>query len=362
MTGNKYTTEPELGNTNNSHALMVNLVGRDKKVLDVGTATGYVAKVLSGSGCRVTGIEADPRAARQAEESCAEVIVGDIETLDLSSELEKESFEVIVLGDVLEHLKDPLHTLKRLKPFLNSEGYVVASIPNVAHGSVRLALLQGKFRYQSLGLLDDTHLRFFTRESVEQLFEEAGFLIGELGRTRRGVLDTEVEVDRSLVTNEALRQIQSDPESETYQFVLTAHPSGEHGTLAKLSNRVRLLSEQLSQKETEVQELNENTRSLDDLQRRLSARSQQVSDREREIRNLNRKLRHFDEVQRRLEDLKEELAARGSEVTQLTQEVASRNHQLANREKTIRQLNNELNQLREKSMRTAGSGQKTTHD
>ena len=164
MTGNEHAAESGSGNTNNSHTLIVNLVGREKKVLDVGTATGYVAEILSGYECQVTGIEVDPESARKAEGVCQKVVVGDVENLDLSGELEKESFDVVVFGDVLEHLKDPLHTLKRLKPFLNPEGYVVASIPNVAHGSVRLALLKGKFQYQSLGLLDDTHLRFFTRE------------------------------------------------------------------------------------------------------------------------------------------------------------------------------------------------------
>ncbi len=362
MTGNEHAAESGSGNTNNSHTLIVNLVGREKKVLDVGTATGYVAEVLSGYGCQVTGIEVDPESARKAEGVCQKVVVGDVENLNLFGELEKESFDVIVFGDVLEHLKDPLHTLKRLKPFLSPEGYMVASIPNVAHGSVRLALLQGKFQYQSLGLLDDTHLRFFTRESVEQLFGEAGFFIGELERTRRGILDTEIEVDRNLFTSEALRLVQCDPEAETYQFVLTAYPSGEHGTLAKLSNRVRLLSEQLSRKETEIQELNENTRSQDNLRRQLNACSQQVADRTGEIRNLNRELRHLGELQRRLTDRQEELAASREEVTRLTQEVANRNHQLANREKTIRQLNNELDRLRKESVRNAGSGQKIIHE
>ena len=292
----KHAIEPELGSRNNSHTYIIEFVGKGKAVLDVGTSSGHVAKIMAEFGCQVTGIGVDPDAARQAEVFCEKVLVGDVESLDFSGELREGSFDVIVFGDVLEHLKDPLRAIMRLKPLLGPEGYVVASIPNVAHGSVRLALLQGKFRYQPLGLLDGTHLRFFTRESVEQLFEEAGFSIGELARTRRGVLDTEIEVDRNLVTGEALRQVQSDPEAETYQFVLTAYPIGEDGTLAKLSERVRLLSEQLSQKEDEIRQLNENAYAADNVQRQLNARNQQVADRERRIRSLNRELRHLGSV------------------------------------------------------------------
>src|SRR5215217_8074158 len=192
----KYESRINLENRNSSHALMVELVGHGKRVLDAGCGTGDLAEALAERGCRVTGIEIDPEAARQAEKYCERVIVGDVEDLDLSEYLDDEPFDVILFGDVLEHLKDPLRTLDRLKPSLRPEGHVVASIPNVAHGSVRLALMQGKFQYSPLGLLDDTHLRFFTRESVEQLFEDAGFLITELKRTLVGIFDTEIEIDR----------------------------------------------------------------------------------------------------------------------------------------------------------------------
>src|SRR5829696_6298061 len=195
----KYEAEVNLENKNSSHTLIVQLVGYDKRVLDVGASTGYLAEALAERGCRVTGIEIDPGAARQAEEHCERVIVGNVEDLDLAVELGGETFDVIVFGDVLEHLKDPLQILKRFKSFLSPRGYVVASIPNVAHGSVRLALMQGEFRYRSLGLLDNTHLRFFTIESLEQLFKEADLLITELRRTKRGVFDAEIEVDSGSV-------------------------------------------------------------------------------------------------------------------------------------------------------------------
>jgi O-antigen biosynthesis protein len=291
----KYEVQIDLENTNNSHALIVEFVGRGKRVLDVGCATGDLARVLVERGCAVTGTETDPEAAHQAEKHCERVVVGDVEEVDLSELLGDEAFDVIVFGDTLEHLKNPLRTLDRLKPFLRSEGYVVASIPNVAHGSVRLALIQGKFRYSPLGLLDNTHLRFFTRASVEQLFEDAGFLITGLKRTLRGIFDTEIEIEEALIPDEVLELVQADLESSTYQFVLAAHRFGEAGTSAK---RARLLSEQLAE-------------------------------RDRIIYELNRKLRNFEELKHLLDERTEQLAQREREVTKLAQEVADRNDRMA---------------------------------
>jgi 2-polyprenyl-3-methyl-5-hydroxy-6-metoxy-1,4-benzoquinol methylase len=291
----KYEVRADLENPYSSHALIVEFVGHDKRVLDVGCATGYLAAALAGRGCEVVGIEVDPEAARQAEEHCERVLVGDVESMDLEGRLGQEAFDVIVFGDVLEHLKEPLRTLEHLKPFLHDEGYAVASIPNVAHGSVRLALFQGRFRYQRLGLIDDTHLRFFTRESAERLFDDAGLPIITLGRTIRGIFDTEIEVDREEIPQEVLQAVQADPEALTYQFVVTARRAGEASASAE---RIRLLSEQ-------------------------------VAERDRVIYELNRRLRNFEELRRMLESRTEQLAAREGEVRALAQEVADVNVRLA---------------------------------
>ena len=276
MTSN-YETDTDLENKNSSLTLIVELVGSDKRVLDVATSTEQVAKLLGERGCKVTRIEVDPETARQVEEYCETVIIGDVENLDLGNELDDEHFDVIVLGDVLEHLKDPLQTLRRLKPFLRAAGYVVASVRNMAHGSVRLALIQGKFHHPSLGLVDDMQLRFFTRDSAEQLFKDAGFLITELKSTTRAIFDTE---DSKQIPDEVLRLVQGDPEASTYQFVLTAHRHGEVGTLAK---RVWLLSEQLAKRDRTIYELNRMLRNFEELQHILDRRTKQLAEKEREV-------------------------------------------------------------------------------
>jgi len=270
--------------------LIVELVGHGKRVLDIGCATGDLAEVLAERGCEVTGIEIDPEAARQAEERCERVTVGDVERLDLGAELDEESFDVIIFGDILEHLKDPLRTLKRLKSFLRAEGYAVASIPNVAHGSVRLALLQGEFEYRPLGLLDDTHLRFFTRDSIEKLFRDAGYIIDIVERTRLGLFDTEISIDKSQIPEKVLDLIGQDPEATTYQFVLTAHPQAAAQRAAKSDERTQYLEEQLAQRDRLIHELNRELRNMAELERQLRERNNRLAQLERTNMRLSNEL------------------------------------------------------------------------
>src|SRR5207248_223417 len=104
----------------------------------------------------------------------------------------------------LEHLTDPERVLRKVRDFLVPGGYIVASIPNIAHGSIRLELLSGEFRYREIGLLDETHVRFFTRDGVEELFARSGYLIAEMQRSLAGIFDVEVRPVRETVPNEVL--------------------------------------------------------------------------------------------------------------------------------------------------------------
>lgn len=220
----KYEAEIDLRNANTSHALLVELVGRDQRVLDIGCAGGGLGRMLKRRGCRVAGVELDPAAGQAAGHVLDEILVGDVGDLDLVKHFGRESFDVVVLGDVLEHVADPGAVLRKVRPLLAPSGSVVASIPNVAHGSVRLALLQGRFDYRPLGLLDATHVRFFTRGSVYQLFREAGLVPVDVRRTTAGVFETEVGVRREDFEEGVVDAVEGDPDSTTYQFVLRAVP------------------------------------------------------------------------------------------------------------------------------------------
>ena len=233
----KYTEfQADPGST---HSKIVSLVPPATRVLEFGCATGYMTDVLKNRlGCTVTGVEISPEAAALAEQYAERVIVGDAEKIDYAAELSGEEFDVVLFADVLEHLKEPGDVLRRVRPFIAENGVVIASIPNIAHGSVRLALLGGEFRYRDWGLLDDTHLRFFTRASIQDLFEETGFVVTHWLRQRLDVGETEISVPD--VPDEVREWLASDPETTTYQFVLRA-------LVSESSNQLKTLRDELEE-------------------------------------------------------------------------------------------------------------------
>lgn len=244
-----------------THARVVRLVGSDRRVLELGPATGHMTRVLKDRGCSVVGIEFDRAMAELAEPFCERVIVGDLDELDLDAELGSDRFDVVIAADVLEHLKDPLSALRRLRRFLNENGYFVISLPNVAHGSVRLALLQGHFNYRHVGLLDTTHLRFFTRESIDELLDEADLAVAEVFHQQLDINASEVPFDRERVPADVLEQLAEDPDARTYQFVLKAIALDAPG-LRELQRRMRELAHESAANETTAHEFAEREAQL----------------------------------------------------------------------------------------------------
>jgi 2-polyprenyl-3-methyl-5-hydroxy-6-metoxy-1,4-benzoquinol methylase len=237
-----------------AHMLVVDAIPEGARVLDVGCATGYLAEEIADrrSG-KVTGIEISPTAANEARHHCERVIVGDIETLDLDEALGEDSYDIVLFADVLEHLSDPEAVLRKVRPFVAPGGRVVASIPNVAHISVRLALLAGEFRYREAGLLDRTHLRFFTQETVEDLFEASGYVIDVWRRRRLNLQDAEVQV--AAASRDAEAELASDADATTYQFILSAYPSDAASRIHALRTALREARTGLRDAQSELEQL-----------------------------------------------------------------------------------------------------------
>ena len=157
----------------------VELIGRGKKILEIGCATGYFGKFLKEKrDCVLWGIEVQEKAAELARPHYEKILVGDVAEL---LESISERFDVILCSNVLEHLTDPLGTLLRLKKSLKTDGCFVIALPNIAHWSIRLSLLFGRFDYTKIGILDDTHLKFFTLKNAKHLLREAGLRIDSWG-------------------------------------------------------------------------------------------------------------------------------------------------------------------------------------
>lgn len=158
-----------------SSGLLMAMIPRGARVLDIGCGTGSISGMIRElRGADVLGIEPHPERAKKAETEGIKVVNG-----VYSDEIPRDHgrFDIVLFADVLEHLTDPVHILEQVKSALAPNGRVLASIPNVAHWSVRLRLLAGRFDYRPTGIMDATHLRWFTREGVRRLFHGAGYEI-----------------------------------------------------------------------------------------------------------------------------------------------------------------------------------------
>jgi 2-polyprenyl-3-methyl-5-hydroxy-6-metoxy-1,4-benzoquinol methylase len=263
----KYDIELSGGEDVTSHGLMMSLVGANKRVLDVGCSTGYLAKALTDRGNVVSGIEYDQASADKARPFLADLVVGDLEDPSIFDSFADGSFDVAVFGDVLEHLRDPLPVLRRARRLLAPGGSVVISVPNVAHGDVRLSLLAGRFDYRDTGLLDETHVRFFTRQNLDRFLRDAGFTAIDVRTTTAPLFGTELQPRREDYPAELIAELENDPEAQVYQFVLRAAP--DDAVQAQSAKAWQLLDTQRRLSEAE-RELAAARRELADVRGELS--------------------------------------------------------------------------------------------
>lgn len=202
------------------------------RVLDVGTAQGVVGNFLPDAGLILRGVEANPQWAAIARPYYDEIMAT---TLEEAPDDFLMGHDVIILADLLEHLVAPWNALERLVKLQPEDAQFIISVPNVANLWVRLNLLCGKFDYQERGILDRTHLRFFTRSTLKQLVTGAGLEILQItstplplglincffrenpvGRTSYGVLNYLTQIVPTLLA---------------YQFIVRAvktAPEGNH--------------------------------------------------------------------------------------------------------------------------------------
>ncbi|HYM66418.1 MAG TPA: class I SAM-dependent methyltransferase [Patescibacteria group bacterium] len=163
------------------HQMLLRRAQGARTVLDVGCSAGVLARELVARGAVVDGIEQDAVAAAEAARVCRHVIVGDAESA--GSQLESAAYDLIVMADLIEHLRDPVRMLRMLRPALGPEGRLLLTTPNVANWSLRLRLLVGRWDYTDRGLLDRTHLHLFTLKTLRAALQEAGYRITDLDVT-----------------------------------------------------------------------------------------------------------------------------------------------------------------------------------
>jgi 2-polyprenyl-3-methyl-5-hydroxy-6-metoxy-1,4-benzoquinol methylase len=221
--------DPESEATAYKHLL--DLVGHPSTVLEVGCGGGHLTEHLQQRGASVTAIDINPTAAAHAARFATHAFALDLDHQVVSEQLRGQQFECIVLADVLEHVRQPQRVLTDVLGLLAPGGYVVISVPNVGHADARLMLLQGRWDYQPTGLLDDSHLRFFTKRSLTDMLRNAGLVAGDWRRTERAPFSTNLGVTADQVAPALVEHLMKDPDATAYQFVVRARLAGGADTI-----------------------------------------------------------------------------------------------------------------------------------
>ena len=163
-----------------------------KKVLEIGCSTGALGEqIIHRNNAEVIGIDSCEQMATVAQRRLDKVIIGDVEEICLKDYLAHNYFDCIIFADALEHLNNPWELLKNIIDFLDDDGIIIASIPNVRHYTTILTLaFMGYWPYRDCGIHDRTHLRFFTLRNIKEMFADTGMKIIRIERTYR-IIETE---------------------------------------------------------------------------------------------------------------------------------------------------------------------------
>ena len=200
-----------------------------KNIVECGSSSGALAKAYKekNSTCNYIGIEIDADYARLSQRYCDSVMVANLDQLDSTIFDQLTEIDCWVFGDVLEHLVDPWAMLEKLKKTLSANGCVVACIPNMQHWSIQLKLNSGMLQYEPAGLLDKTHLRWFTRITIIELFSSTGFKIVE-GSSRisaGGNHDSKLDVIRNMAIAIGTNPDQAVADAIPFQYMVKAIPN-----------------------------------------------------------------------------------------------------------------------------------------
>jgi len=190
-------------------------------VLDIGAGNGILVRLLTAAG-RATildAVEPDAAAREFSGHLYREMFACSLEDFLQTAPTRAERYDVIVMADVVEHLANPEPLLAALKSLLTDGGFIALSTPNIAFASVRLALLEGRFDYVDSGILERTHLRFYTRRTLQRLFDTCGLYPLAEYHCVRDALATEIVLDDQVPSLWLLARLSRDELASVYQFL-----------------------------------------------------------------------------------------------------------------------------------------------
>lgn len=238
--GTKYKVDLNYANNNDARIIAYRFVRHGACVLDVGCACGDFGTILAfAKSCTVYGLDFDSASISQAVSTGAYKYLEqvDLNTYDVGSHVEWNGlFDCITFLDVLEHLVAPRECLVKLLKLLKPDGEVVISLPNIAFGDIKLGLMNDEFSYSATGILDNTHLRFFTYKSIAVFLADTGLIVTDVDFKLSG-LDSKL---RDEADNVLVARISENPHSFVYQYVMKCNRSNLSAVDLTATNMAKL--------------------------------------------------------------------------------------------------------------------------
>jgi GT2 family glycosyltransferase/2-polyprenyl-3-methyl-5-hydroxy-6-metoxy-1,4-benzoquinol methylase/glycosyltransferase involved in cell wall biosynthesis len=225
-------------NKQDSLSLIAGLIHPGQTILDMGMGSGALGQHLAQRfSVHADGVTLNPAEAELAKSWYRQVHIADLDAVSLADLFTPQCYDAIICADVLEHLKAPEHLLAQCAALLKPGGQLITSVPNVGYCGLLAELIQGEFRYRPEGLLDHTHLRFFTRQSLMRFFQKHGWEPLEVRCIECQLVDSEFKSQFDSLPPAVARHLLSMPDALTYQFVTTLRPASLAGSSDALAAR-----------------------------------------------------------------------------------------------------------------------------
>ncbi len=275
----------DLNNVNDSHSIIVNNVKKNSVCLDVGCASGAIGESLhQEKNCQVIGIEMDKAAIQIAEKrNCYQKIYPCSITEDKSAkyqefERDETTYDYIIFADILEHLVSPDKVILNLSKKLKPKGKIIISIPNIAHIDILLGLINRTFNYNHLGILDNTHLRFFTKNSFHDMIRNLSETYGISLRVKE-IGKTTCMTEEAIHHPELLNILNQDNEVDVVQYIYELTLAKGEIQEQKEIDYCQCLESTLKSQKTSLEELakvKENYKALEEEYQKLKTEYQNV--------------------------------------------------------------------------------------
>ncbi len=259
-----YNFELDLESENSLSIILNYYIEKNSKILEFGPANGRLTKYLVETmGCDVDIVEIDEIAGKQASKYANRSLLGAVEG-NINNEiwfqsLKNERYDFIIFADVLEHLENPEKTLTYAKKLLEVDGKICISIPNLAHNSVLIELFNNRFDYADIGLLDRTHIKFFTYNSLQKMINNAGLSVIMEKAVHKEVGETEIRNYYDEIPKSVSNYLKTREYSDVYQYVFMVEEKKEiRHEVEKLQSKTLVYNSKMYVKESGDSEFNES--------------------------------------------------------------------------------------------------------